>query len=242
MMLLSNHALVAQDQVDSLGRRNSIKYHSVTQVLYSNTLVLSYERIVKPHQSFAVMAGYIKFPTLANLGSNIDVEKDNSKNGFMLGGEYRFYLKKENKYQAPHGVFIGPYLNLYDFGNDRTITIPSEDETPTQVKLSTDITVVNLGFQLGYQFVINNRWTIDMVVIGLSVSNYNLKANIDGNISPSDEDLVKGELLEALLERFPVLEDLLEDKEIDVRGTNSAWAPGFRYQLNFGYRFGKVRK
>ncbi len=95
---------------------------------------------------------------------------------------------------------------------------------------------------MGYQFVINNRWTIDMVFIGPSLSRYHLKARLDGDFDFDEEDLIEHELLLGLLERFPLLKELLEDEEIDLQGSNNKWAPGFRYQLNLGYRFGGGKK
>ena len=133
IVLLFSTKTFAQEADDGLDRRNTIKYHLISSALYSKSMVLSYERIVKPNQSFAVMAGYVQFPTVVKLGSLIQVDDDNSKNGLMVGGEYRFYLKKENKYPAPHGVFIGPYANFYKFGNDRMLSVDDPDGgTPTQ--------------------------------------------------------------------------------------------------------------
>ncbi len=225
-----------------MSRRNTVKYHLISQALYSESFVMSYERVVKPNQSFAIMAGYIQFPLSIKPGI-INVSSEGSKNGLMLGGEYRFYLKKENKFAAPHGVFIGPYINFYDFSNERILTItPSDGSTPTEAELKTDINVVNIGFQMGYQFVINNRWTIDMVFIGPSLSQYRLKIRLDGEFDSVDTELIENELLLGLLDKFPLLKDFLDDQEIDIHGNNIKWAPGFRYQLNLGYRFGKSKK
>jgi hypothetical protein len=221
-------------------RRNTLKYHVVSTAVYTKSLVLSYERITKSNQSFAIMAGYVQFPELKKIGSAIKVEDDKRKNGLTIGGEYRFYLKKENKYPAPHGVFIGPYTNLYHFGNDRSLSITSSDgSSTTQPLLKSDLKILNVGFQLGYQFVFNDRWSIDVVFIGPSVSNYSLKIKLDGSYDVNEEETIKDEILVALLDRFPLIKELLTDKEIDLRGRSSKLAPGFRYQLNVGYRFGK---
>ena len=95
---------------------------------------------------------------------------------------------------------------------------------------------------MGYQFVLNNRWTIDLVFIGPSLSQYRLRTKLDNNFDPDELDLIEEELLNNLLDRFPLLKELLDEEEIDINGTTSKWAPGFRYQLNLGYRFGGKRK
>lgn len=244
IVILSSHKANAQENDDGLSRRNTIKYHFISTALYEDeSFVLSYERITKPNQSFAIMAGVVQFPLSVNLGSIVNVTSDGAKNGFMFGGEYRFFLKKENKYPAPRGVFIGPYANTYRFGNDRTFTItPQDGSPPKEAILTSNISVINIGFQMGYQFVLNNRWTIDMVFIGPSISRYHLKARLDGDFDIDEEDLIGHELLLGLLDRFPLLKELLEDEEIDLQGSNNKWAPGFRYQLNLGYRFGGGKK
>jgi len=242
---MSSHKTSAQDTNDSLDRKNTVKFHFISTALYTESFVLSYERIVKPNQSFAIMGGLVRLPFSSSLGSNVNITKDDSKGGVMFGGEYRFYLKKENKYPAPRGVFIGPYANMYRFGNDRTFTYtPSDGSPPSEGMLNSNISVVNIGFQMGYQFVINNRWTIDMVFIGPSLSQYYLKARLDGDFDLDEEDLIGHEILLALLDRFPVLKELLDDEEIKLNGSTDKWAGGFRYQLNLGYRFGggKQRK
>jgi hypothetical protein len=195
IVILSSHKANAQENDDGLSRRNTIKYHAISSALYADeSFVLSYERITKPNQSFAIMAGFVRFPLSTSLGSAINITSDGDKSGFMFGGEYRFYLKKENKYPAPHGVFIGPYINTYRFGNDRTLTFTPEDGSPPkEAMLSSNISVINIGFQMGYQFVINNRWTIDMVFIGPSLSQYYLKARLDGDFLLSiDQYIIPG--------------------------------------------------
>ncbi len=242
IILLSGYYAIAQGGDDGMDRKNTVKYHVISQALYTESFVMSYERIVKPNQSFAIMAGYLQFPISLN-SEIISASSEGSKKGLVLGGEYRFYLKKENKFSAPHGVFIGPYINMYNFSNERMLTItPPDGSPPTEADLETDINVVNIGFQMGYQFVINNRWTIDMVFIGPSLSQYYLKIKLDGEFDSVDTDLIENELLLGLLDKFPLLKDFLDDQEINLNGTNNKWAPGFRYQLNLGYRFGKSRK
>jgi hypothetical protein len=154
-------------------RRNSIKLNLVSSAIFSNSVVFSYERVTKPNQSWVLTAGAMRFPTLADFGSSIKVKDETKHTGYVVGGEYRFYLKKENKYPAPHGVYVGPYVTYYYFGNDRNLEYTSpEDQSVTKALLKTELNVLNIGAQLGYQFVIKNRWTIDMVIIGPSELNW----------------------------------------------------------------------
>jgi hypothetical protein len=225
---------------DTTLRRNTIKLDITSNWLYRNAFVLSYERVTKPNQSFSITVGSQHFPSIGSFGENIDVDKERDATGYKFGGEYRFYLKKENKYSAPRGVYVGPYLTYLAFKNGRTITVDNEG-TPEQATLDTKLSVLNIGVQLGYQFVLNNRWTIDLIFVGPSVSNYYANLKLGGNYTFDPED-VQNEILADLIDRFPALGDLLTDKEIESNGKVNSWAYGYRYQFLIGYHFGRKKK
>ena len=52
---------------------------------------------------------------------------------------------------------------------------------------------------------------------------------------------VENEILQAILEKYPLLTDLLNEKELDSSGTLDTWAFGYKYQFLVGYRFGKYK-
>jgi Protein of unknown function (DUF3575) len=235
VILFSGTQLKAQS--DST-RKNTIKLDLTSYWLYRNAIVFSYERTVKPSQTFVVTAGVQQFPSLGTLDS-IDVTQSKRANGTKFGAEYRFYLKKENKYSAPHGVYLGPYFSYLNFKNTRGIEV-NNDGTIEKGDLTTKLSVVNIGVQLGYQFVINNRWTLDFVFVGPSISNYFAKMNLDGNFTFDRED-VENEVIDALIQKFPGLEDLINDKEISDNGKISTWGYGYRYQFQIGYHFGRKK-
>jgi len=232
------HIALAQDSDKKPQRMNTIKVE-FTQPLYPNSFVLSYERVTKPNQTFCITGGYEEFPNLLNLGSNISVEKNINQGGFKTGAEYRFYLEKENKYLAPHGVYIGPYVSYHDFNNERKIAY-DDNGVSDYANLNTDFRILNFGFELGYQFVINNRWTIDFVLVGPSISRYNARLKLEGEFT-FDKEEVENEIILKLLERFPLLEDVLNQKEISSKGTLDSWAYGWRYQFHIGYHFGRKK-
>ena len=235
-------SLIGQAQNDSLPeRRNTIKLNLVTSMLFSNSGALSFERIIKTNQSWGFMIGYVQFPSLGQISPYISASNNHTSNyGFVVGGEYRFYLKKENKFAAPHGVYIGPYANYYLFNNVRDLVYTDpETGVVSNGSMTTSLDVLNMGFQIGYQFLVNDRWTFDMIFFGPSVSYYKLDTSVTGDI---DESLLTGGLAEALQENFPLLKELIEDKAINLHGKTSSWGNGFRYQLNVGYHFGRKKK
>jgi hypothetical protein len=238
LLLTLSAPLHTKAQSDST-RKNTIKLDLTSYMLYRNAIVFSYERIVKPSQTFVLTAGVQQFPNLGSLDS-VSVTKNKRANGQKFGAEYRFYLKKENKYSVPHGVYIGPYFSYLKFKNTRGIEVDNEGIIESG-DLVTKLSVINFGVQLGYQFVFNNRWTLDFVFAGPSISNYYAKMNLDGNFTFDVED-VENQVIDALIDQFPGLDDLINDKEISGNGKISTWGYGYRYQLQVGYHFGRKKK
>lgn len=220
-------------------RKNTIKMDITSHLFFSKAFVFSYERVMKPHQTLVVTGGYQQFQPFSNFGTNIIVTDDKSATGLKFGADYRFYLQKENKYSAPRGVYIGPYLSYLHFSNTRELELDNNG-TPEIADLSTSLHILNLGFQLGYQFVIKDRWTIDLVFVGPSVSNYRINMDLDGNFTGNPED-IQNEIIQALIDRFLAFDDLIQDKSISGSGKSNSWSYGYRYQLQLGYRFGKKK-
>jgi len=230
---------MAQEPHEQLQRMNTIKYE-FTQAIYPNSYIFSYERVTTPDQTFCVTLGYEEFPNIVGVSSRTNVKDNLSKSGFKAGAEYRFYLKNENKYLAPHGVYIGPYVSYHSFFNTRDLEVDVDGVKET-AQLKTNFSILNLGAQLGYQFVIHDHWTIDLVLIGPSVSNYRANMKLDGDFT-FDKGEVENEVLLKILDRFPMLDNLLTNKEISTSGRFDSWSVGWRYQLLVGYHFGKKKK
>ncbi len=227
----------AQDSVHRSPFNNTVKLDLTSHLIYRNALILSYERITRPNQSFVVTAGYQEFPRTSNFGENISVRKDGKKYGIKFGGEYRFYLKGENKYPAPRGVYIGPYFSFNGFNNERTLIVDNNGSFE-QAILNSNLRIFNVGFQLGYQFVIKNRWTIDLIFAGPSLSHYGFKVDLGGTYTFDKED-IQNEIILDLIDRFPLLEEVITNKEASRNGRLNSWSFGYRYQLQVGYHFGR---
>jgi len=243
VIILFLASLSAQAQRGDTLRKNTIKLDISSYWLYRNAAVLSYERVIK-NQSFhtwGITAGLQQLPSLSQLYTeNVDVSQDIQASGFKVGGEYRFYLQKENKYRAPRGVYIGPYTSFHNYQNTRSLDV-NNNGSMEFADLITDINILNVGVQLGYQFVLNNRWTIDMVFVGPSISNYRLASRLEGTYT-FDPDDITNEVMLALIDRFPAFKELINESEFASKGKTSTWAYGFRYQFQVGYHFGRKRK
>lgn len=220
-------------------RRNIIKADLTSNFYYTKAFVLSYERVMKPHQTMVIHAGVQQFQPFSSFGDSIVVTDEKSASGIKLGFDYRFYLQKENKYSAPRGVYIGPYISYLNFQNKRALEV-TNNGIPEVADLNSRLNIINIGFQMGYQFVIKDRWTIDMVFMGPSVSNYRLNMDLTGNFNFDTED-VQNDYIKVLIDKFPAFEDLINEKSTSSNGKVSSWSYGYRYQLQVGYRFGKKK-
>lgn len=234
--LLSAYAQ-SRDSVSKIkDYKNIIKVNLTSNILYQSPLI-EYERIVKKNQSFSIQVGLVALPFGSSKGSDsIYYESTVKKSGYSITADYRFYLAKENKDPAPHGVYIGPYLSYYNFDNERNMRVGS---SPDLLLLSAKFDVLSIGAQLGYQFLLGKkkRWTIDCIVVGPSLTKYAANLKLSGNIDPSkiDENLQK--ILEGIASRYPLIGDLLRDQEVNFKGKTDTWSAGFRYSIHVGYRF-----
>jgi hypothetical protein len=64
---------------------------------------------------------------------------------------------------------------------------------------------------------------------------------LDGEFA-IDGSQVNQDVLNALLDRFPLIEQLINDKNVDESGKVDSWGFGYRYQIGVGYAFGGGNK
>ena len=78
---------------------------------------------------------------------------------------------------------------------------------------------------------------IDAVVFGPATTHYKFKARLDDNIPGLDENETIKAVIDALIDKFPLLNDLSKDHEVDRSGSEAFWSFGFRYNISVGFRF-----
>ncbi len=225
---------------EQIQRKNVIRYNLTPSLLGFNSYIAGYERVVLPYQSFSINVGYLAFgKDKEKEHEKIDLTNSKSNSGFSLAVDYRFYLKKENKFKAPHGIYIGPYFASYLLRSSNSIKINNTSLGNPEFDIDTRFAIQNIGFELGYQFLIKNRVTIDLILIGPSVANYRLKMKATGNVNVSDaevEEALKA-LRDIFIEEYPWVKNLFDENGIDVKGNTSSWSFGYRYVLQVGFSF-----
>jgi len=218
--------------------KNTIKFNLTSGLIYENSYLFNYERIVSKHQSITIFGGYQEFPTSLDLNlldTKLDKTKKNS--GYSVGVDYRFYLAKANKcLNAPQGVYVAPFVNLQHFQSERGLT-HTNDSVTSSADLRSRINLVFIGGELGYQFVLWKRFVIDAEMFGPALTHYNFNAKLSEDLPGLDTNEALQAVIDALRKKFPKLNDLTGEKGINASGTEVFWSAGFRYSISIGFRF-----
>jgi hypothetical protein len=219
--------------------KNVIKFNPTPMILWSwKNVTFSYERILNPRQSVSIELGYLVFPKLI-ADTVIDLVNITSSEKWGLNAtmEYRFYLTKLNSRPVPAGLYIGPYLTYYRYQFKNGLDIfPAKVDTTGMIK--GDFWAFNLGVELGYQFVFWKRWTLDMVLVGPSISYYGGKTEITGNLDGSQIEQLNEALFDKLITRFPGITAFsTTGVTFQQTGKLDVFRMGFRYLVQIGFHF-----
>jgi hypothetical protein len=224
-------------------RKNTIRVNITNPILIeASNFILGYERIVGDHQSFSIDLGINQLPGFKERTFQLDEtttlanRNEGNEIGIHATADYRFYLAKENKYKAPRGIYIGPYISHNSFRKSNEWELSSEDFNGL---VNTDIrfNINTIGIEMGYQFVISDRIALDFIMIGPGLSNYNFKINSDSNLSEEDQELLYGKINDFLAEKIPGYDIVIDGEGIEKRGSVNTTSFGYRFMINVGYRF-----
>lgn len=247
-ILLSVLTLIALDgfsQEDTAyswksAKKNIVRYNLSSALLFGfdKTIILGYERLLKPNRSISINAGTTALPKLVNLNfDSLEFKSDAKNTGFNFSVDYRFYLNKLNKYNAPRGVYIGPYYSFNQWNRENDISFLTNTGSNKVAVSEMDFNLHMAGVELGYQFVFWKRATLDLVLIGPGVGFYNIKSKAEGNLTEAERERLEDALIEIISEKFPGMNYTLSDKEFSGSGTIKTSSIGFRYLIHIGFLF-----
>ena len=232
----------SQETIDSSWqhvRKNIVRYNISGGIIFGfdKNIILGYERIVKPNQSFSVNVGKVSFPKIISIiTDSFELNKDVENKGFNVSFDYRFYLNKHNKFNAPQGVYVGPFYSYNQFEREslwNLLKMSNAQEITTTSKFE----IHTIGFELGYQFLFWKRMALDLVMIGPGISSYRLNTKIVGNLNNEEREQLRDGLQQLLQQKFPGMNFIFADKEINSSGILNMWNIGFRYLVHIGYNF-----
>ncbi|NOX86354.1 MAG: DUF3575 domain-containing protein [Chlorobi bacterium] len=220
-------------------RKNVIRWNLAPFLLWSNRNInIGYERVLKPYRSFSINAGYFELPSLTQgIFDSLNIQRSGKKWGFTVSGDYRFYFDKRNKRMAPDGLYWGAYgsFHHYQFQND--IVILNSPEIQGVLNFGANLNILSGGVELGYQFIIKERLSIDLVFLGPSISVYTTKMTLGGDIDVDKENEYLQAIYDILSGTIPGFDELVDKGTVTASGTNFSFGLGFRYLIQIGYRF-----
>ena len=219
--------------------KNVIRYNLTGPLLFGidKYIVLGYERVVRSNQTFSVNFGLAALPKFISISTDsFKLESDQRNSGFNVSGDYRFYLSKENRYLPPHGLYIGPYYSYNHFVRDNFWKYHGTS-IGNNVDTHSTLDIHSLGFEIGYQFVLWKRMTIDMIMMGPGVGFYSYEVTFDTSVPQPDRDQLLDAMEQLLTQKFPGMNFIFADQTFKADGTLRTSAGSFRYIVHVGFRF-----
>lgn len=218
---------------------NVIKFNPTPMILFDelSNITFSYERLIKKNKSVSLQLGYLVVPQVLDdtLFNSLLVDK-NSRNGINLSFDYRVYPFSRNRRPAPDGLYYGGYLSYIGTSSEthgHLMDAPEDDN----VMLNARMNMFNLGFELGYQFILKKKFSIDLLMFGPSITGYWGNLDITGNMDSDLGENIDEELAAKLKERFPALGYLFSDEDSTFSSSKIVISSWFRYSVQFGYNF-----
>lgn len=219
--------------------KNTIRINLTNPMIFGDgCFMVGYERTIGKHQSISGNIGRFSLPRLVDINTDSiqDITNETNWKGFHASIDYRFYLSKENKYNSPHGVYIGPYATYNSYSRDFKFSSKTESN-PGELNANIKFSAATVGFQLGYQFIFWNRVTLDMILFGPGVGYYKFKADLGTNLDPEQEDELYQKINDALKEKIPGYSYVIDSGTFENTGSYSTSGIGFRYVVMLGFRF-----
>ena len=220
--------------------KNTVRFNITNPLIFgTHSLQFGYERMVGKNQSFSINIGAASFPilTFSNTDTTIELNtKDYEDHGFHLSADYRFYLKAENKYPAPRGVYIGPFYSYNYFNRINTWSL-NTDAFRGDIRSEIGLNIHTIGFELGYQFVFWNRLSLDLLLMGPGIGFYGINAKLSTSLSSEDENAFFEALNSILSEKIPGYDRVIGSDELTGSGSIRTTDVGFRYMVMVGFRF-----
>jgi hypothetical protein len=233
------HPLPCSGQKDSVKTlKNTISINITNPMIFGEKYnTIGYERVIKDYQTISGSIGRFGFPKIIDFDTDsIGIKNEYHDKGFHFSLDYRFYLKNENKHPAPRGVYLGPYyaLNYFRRGINWDInTATFIGMVTTDINLTANL----VGVQLGYQFIVWKRLSIDMVLMGPGMWFFKMKTDFGTSMEPDEEAMLLEQLNEMLKERFPGTDLVIQGADFEAKQVTSSKSIGLRYMVNLGFRF-----
>ncbi len=234
-------SVVAQNQIpDKPMLKTVVKFLPVNYALGAYSFEI--ERMINAKNAYTLGFG---IPTNQSIIGKYGIERSSDLEEVKIGtmhirAAFRHYAGKK---RLPKGFYIEPYLKYQKINaNVKAEFTASEDQG--EMTYSADITTpnlssVNLGFQMGVQFLIAKRVSLDFYFLGIEAGM--LSGNLNAKVDPTDNiPDMKAELQDAINELPGFLSDKLEVTSsadaVNVKASSVPF-PWLRSGISIGFAF-----
>ena len=179
-------AVAQEEKTATTERKTVFKFLPVNLPFESYSFEI--ERMINAKNAFTLGFG---IPTnksiMGKYGMDASSELKEAKIGTMhIRAAYRHYAGKS---MLPKGFYIEPYLKYQKINANVQATFTKDEPGLPPVTYTADITTpklntLNLGFQMGVQFLIAKRVTLDWYFLGLEAGM--LSGSLNARVNPSD--------------------------------------------------------
>lgn len=235
-----NFHVQGQDSAKLRSKKNVVRANITNPMIFGgNAIIIGYERATGPHQSFSLNVGRFSLPRIISPGQSlngISLTRNTKEKGVHLSADYRFYLAKENKHNAPHGVYIGPYFSYNTFQRTNNWNL-NTDDFKGAITTDFNLDIYSLGFQMGYQFILWKRVALDMLMFGPGLAQYNFDTKISTSLSAEDQSDLFAQINETLEDKLPGYRIVFDEYKFKNSGKLNVTAAGYRFVIHLGYNF-----
>ena len=220
-------------------RKNSIKFLPVNMAF--NSITFEFERMISPKNAFTLGIGIPSNNSFASRFYSGTGDPGSQSYGDKLGvmsvrAAYRHYGGNSG---LPKGFYISPYLKYQDFKLDLQISSTDDTGSPYDDKIDMKGNTMNLGFQMGYQFLIGKRVNLDFYFFGLEAG----LLTFDGSATPHDPadiDSVEADVRDFVDGLPTFIGDKMEvsktSSQVKLKGSSIPY-PFFRGGISLGIAF-----
>ncbi|WP_372934886.1 DUF3575 domain-containing protein [Mariniphaga sediminis] len=197
---------------------------------------LNYEWKANQKQSILLKLGYME-PTLSPFFNEKTITPsaytlEESKGGINTSLEYRFYVTGKEPLQ---GLYIAPYAR---YSNQKMKFSDEIDDRAHTV--DTRLNSVGIGAQLGYQLIIEERFTLDLYFFGAGIDHHSV--TLKYQLRQPEAGFDYGSITEDVSNVFKDINYLHKRLEHEVNDDNLTtrlpfFFPGFRVGINLGIAF-----
>jgi len=239
-VVFAGWAVLGSGQVQSSNMpesKNVVKFLPAN--LFFQSISFEYERMINAKNSLTLGIG---LPNKKSLIGKYGIDAGSDLKTAALGtmhvrAAYRHYTHNQ---MLPQGFYIEPNLKYQHITGNASITgVDDLTDQSFSGNLEMKLNAVNLGFQLGYQFLIAKRVSLDLYFAGLEAGFLSGNVTSTSNI-PSDAINIKSENEDAIADMPSFIGNKLtvtqSGNNVNVKAKSIPY-PWFRGGISFGFAF-----